>query len=344
MDLPKIAVIILNWNGWDYTIPCVNSCLRANYPALRVIVVDNGSTKPVADNRAGGQVARLTEQYSADSRVQILPLADNLGYAGGNNQGIKTALSNPDISGIIILNNDATVAPDFFRQLVLTAQSPIAPAMINARVMKMSAPEEIDNLGLEMTLGLLAFNRLNNHSTLFCPSGCAVFYTRQLLEKIRLPSISETDYFDPAYFCYAEDLDLGWRALMAGFTPAIADRALVYHAGSASAGAMSDFSVYHSYRNLIWTAIKCLPRWYWPLWLIPMLLAYGGLLALYIARGRASILLKAYWHGLRAWPRLIPLRHHIQKTTAISTRQLLRYFSYKIYSLQYLKSATSTKN
>jgi len=365
MNLPKLAVIILNWNGWDYTVPCVDSCLKTDYPALSILVVDNGSDKPAP--AGGAQAERLAEKYAGEARVRVIALPKNLGYAAGNNAGIREALAEPEIWGVVVLNNDTIVAPDFFRDLVREARGEVkfvgeqdggakfgreerhgASDMINARVMRMGAPTEIDNLGLKMTLGLLAFNRgggksdTHINSQLFCPSGCAVLYTRKLLEKICLDAGAQAEgagafYFDPTYFCYAEDVDLGWRALLAGFKPAIAENAVVYHAGSASAGSMSDFSVYHTYRNLIWTAIKCLPRWWWPLWLPMILLSYSALLALYIIRGRAPILLKAYWHGLRAWPRLLPLRRQIQKSATVKPRQLLKYFSLGLYSKNYWK-------
>ena len=79
-------------------------------------------------------------------------------------------------------------------------------------------------------------------------------------------------YFDPMYFSYAEDLDLGWRARLNGFNAGYATNAIAYHKGSASTKKLSDFAVYHTYRNLLWTQFKNFPFLLF-LWQLPWLFA-----------------------------------------------------------------------
>src|SRR5579871_2582654 len=99
---PKIAVILLNWNGKADTLACLHSLTHATYPRFDIIVVDNGSTD--------GSAAAILEYYP---QCQLIESPTNLGFAAGNNLGIQWAL-NTEAEFLFLLNNDTTVAPDLF--------------------------------------------------------------------------------------------------------------------------------------------------------------------------------------------------------------------------------------
>jgi GT2 family glycosyltransferase len=106
---PKLTIIIVNWNGWEDTLACLESISQTDYPALQVIVVDNGSTNE--------SVARLQKSASDFTLIQA---GENLGFAGGNNLGIRHALAEgTDL--IWLLNNDTEVVPDAPRKLATLA-------------------------------------------------------------------------------------------------------------------------------------------------------------------------------------------------------------------------------
>lgn len=107
----KIGIVILNWNGWNDTIECLESVFKMTYPSYNVFVVDNGSTD--------GSVARISEWGRSNSRsFDVIPLDSNKGYAAGNNTGIKKALADPSIGYILILNNDTVVKEDLLDKLM----------------------------------------------------------------------------------------------------------------------------------------------------------------------------------------------------------------------------------
>lgn len=155
---PRVSIIILNWNGREDTIECLESLYRINYPNYDVIIVDNGSrddsaqkikeyaegnieinskffrynphNKPIKvfeiteDEAKQGEFNRPAyEKFDPDRRMILIKNKDNYGFAGGNNIGIKFALSvlNPDY--VLLLNNDTVVDPNFLTELVKVAES-----------------------------------------------------------------------------------------------------------------------------------------------------------------------------------------------------------------------------
>ncbi len=110
MDSPRVLIIVLNWNGGDDTLACLASLAQLDYPAVAVLVVDNGSTD-----------ASVAAIRAAHPWVRLIETGTNLGYAGGNNVGLRDALGQ-GFDYALLLNNDTEVAPDFLTQLVAVCE------------------------------------------------------------------------------------------------------------------------------------------------------------------------------------------------------------------------------
>lgn len=110
-DAASVAVIVLNWNGTDDTVECLRSLLQVDYPRYEIVVVDNGSRESPR--------ARIADEFPS---VTYLETAQNLGYAGGNNVGIRHALARGH-DYVFVLNNDTVVEPEFLTQAVAVAAS-----------------------------------------------------------------------------------------------------------------------------------------------------------------------------------------------------------------------------
>lgn len=110
---PKVAVVILNWNGVKDTVECLESLKKVTYRDYQVIVVDNGSR--------GNDVDILKEKFG--DYVQIIENDKNYGFAEGNNIGMRYALTNHNPDYLLLLNNDITVDPDFLTELVKAAEN-----------------------------------------------------------------------------------------------------------------------------------------------------------------------------------------------------------------------------
>ena len=113
MDYPKVAVIVLNWNGVNDTSDCLESLKKLTYPDYLVIVVDNGSD---------GEDVRILKGKFGDY-IHIIENDRNYGFAEGNNIGIRYALSVFEPAYFLLLNNDTIVAPDLLSELIKVAES-----------------------------------------------------------------------------------------------------------------------------------------------------------------------------------------------------------------------------
>lgn len=295
MTNPAVGVVVVNWNGSRYTIPCLASVRRSHYPRLRLVVVDNGS-----------DAEDLILLRGAAEGATLLELDRNLGFAGGYNAGIRRALQDPAVEYVLVLNNDTLIDPNCITALVSAAQSRQAD-MISPAVLAASDRVSIDRLGLILTRALLAFDmkRWEGREP-FCPSGCAALYSRRLLESLAL----DGQYFDEDFFAYAEDLDLGIRAVLQGYRSVLAPDAVVYHhGGMSSAGTQVPLRLRH--RNTIWCLLKSVPR--------PVLLRNAGWiiaaqalgLIRAVGRGHGRAVLEAKLAGLRGLPLMLRKRRGV---------------------------------
>ena len=197
------------------------------------------------------------------------------------------------------------------------AESDKSIGMIAPRMLRADNQQTIDNLGIVLTRSGIPFNRKRVNQRLFCPTGVAL-YSRSMLETVR----DGNDYFDPEFFAYAEDFDLGFRAILAGYLSAYSDEAIIYHKGSASAIAMSDFNVFHTQRNVLWTWIKDMPCKNF-LKNMPWLLAGQlAIMVLYIFRKRPGVIGRANFQAIRNFRRMYKKRRRIQASMVISQSDL----------------------
>jgi len=245
-DGPFFSVVILNWNGRHLLEECLDSVLAQTYRDFETIVVDNGSTDGSAGwlKEGGAQGVRLVE------------LPSNLGFAGGNNAGIRGARGR----FVILLNNDTTVDPGWLFALHAAANRHPGAGMFTPRILNYYRRDEIDNTGLVIYPDGLARGRhrlerddgrFEEEGESLCPSGCAGVYKKEMLDEIGL--------LDESFFAYGEDVDLGLRARWAGWTCFYVPAAVVYHKYSATTGAYSPDKVFLVERNRFWILTKNFP-------------------------------------------------------------------------------------
>ena len=322
-----ISVVIVNWNGKHLLGECLDSLCAQHVDRVEIILVDNGSQDGSADY--------VRERYP-DVRVVSLP--ENLGFAGGNNAGIRVA------SGkyIALLNNDTKADPEWIPSLLREVEtSHPHVGMWASKILSYDNPDIIDNVGLLMYPDGLGRGKgrlekdegqYDQAGESFFPSGCAGLYRRVMLDEIGL--------FDEEFFAYADDVDLGLRARLAGWQCIYVPSAKVYHKYSASSSAHSPFKAFLVERNRIWVLLK-----YYPMEII-LISPFGTLTRLLVhlfgaltgrgASGRFSeqhsvlramaILLKSWCYALWALPNIIRQRRAFSKLRRISRRELYGLF------------------
>lgn len=215
---PRIDVVVLNWNGWQDTIGCLESLQRQDYPHVNVLVIDNGSTD--------GSVDHIR---SAMPTVELVRTGANLGFGGGCNAGIRLALAR-GADYVWLINSDAVVDPGALSALVRRAgQDPMLGA-VGSVLYEAEPPDRVQLWGggsVNLWLGR-SRHRLSPGPLDFI-SGASVLLRRAALDGVGL--------FDEAnFFMYWEDTDLGFRMRRAGWRLAVAEDSRVWHKQSASLG------------------------------------------------------------------------------------------------------------
>jgi GT2 family glycosyltransferase len=237
IDQPPVYIVLLNWNGWQDTLECIRSLRHMEYWNWHVVVVDNGSTDD--------SVKRLKE---ACPEVSILETHKNLGFAAGNNVGIRFALRS-GAAYVFVLNNDTTVFSDTVSELVRFAEKQPRAAMMGPKI---DCPSPQRDWPVRRRLDLLTqictFSPLRRiiagipviRRIFFCTSsepavaqflsGSALFFRAATLETIGL--------FDENTFLDFEELIMAEKVRSAGFSVHFVPKASIWHKGSASASGL----------------------------------------------------------------------------------------------------------
>ncbi|MFM7736237.1 MAG: glycosyltransferase family 2 protein [Alphaproteobacteria bacterium] len=224
---PRIAVVVLDWNGGADTLAAVESVLADRGDLeLDTIVVDNASREPVLD-----------EVRRRHPEVRVVANPRNEGYAGGNNVGIRLALE-AGADWVLVLNNDAVLRPGALRALVDTARADPSIAAVGAKILRAEDPSRLwlawgeiswrQSLVRLVGAGEPDGPRWSSARDVPWVSGCAILLARRAIERI--------GPFDEAYFAYHEEVDWCARAREAGFRVAWQPAAVVLHRGQASSG------------------------------------------------------------------------------------------------------------
>src|SRR6185369_12907175 len=204
----RLSVVIVNWNSRDDLAECLDSMRAQTYRDLEVIVVDNGSED--------GSVAMMKERYA---EFKLLDEGENLGFAEGCNRGIAVTTG----EWVAMLNNDAVAEPRWAETLVAAAAAgPPELGMLQSLMLFKQRPDVVNSTGIELDRYGGGVDRgegaaradAQEPADIFCCCAGAAAYRRSMLEQIKLKS----GYFDKQHFMYSEDLDLGWRARLAGWS------------------------------------------------------------------------------------------------------------------------------
>lgn len=254
MNYPKVSIIILNWNGLEDTIQCLESLKKITYPNYKVIVVDNGSK--------GNDVDVLEKKYKG--YIRLIRNKENLGFAEGNNVGIRYALEKLNPAYILVLNNDTIVEPDLLIRLVEVIESKKEIVAVQPKILKKNNLQIIDSLGQEMYCdGRIRDKGINTLHNKKIPNPLEIFGTCAAASLYRTSALREIGLFDKDFFAIYEDVDLSWRFRLAGYKIYLAPKAIVYHKrGISGKKSMSLTRSYYKNRNKLAIILKYYPPSY----------------------------------------------------------------------------------
>ena len=309
-----VAVLIVNWNSRNLLRECLRSLSAQTRPPDRVIIVDNNSSddslQVAGDLLNGAEVIRLQE---------------NAGFARANNIAAKAAGA---VDALALLNPDAFPAAGWLAALVSAAESRPDVGSFASRMILETEPEFLDGAGDSYHPSGRAWR--NGHRVrarewpagdqeVFAPCAAAALYRRTAFEA--------AGGFDEQYFCYFEDVDLGFRLRLRGLRCVCVHDAVVRHVSSGTTGYRSDFAVYHGERNAVWTFFKDMPGPLLLLYLPQHLALNAAALVYYPLRGQGRVVWRAKLDAVRGLPSILRRRAKVQTMRAVSALALRRSFT-----------------
>ena len=308
-------MVIVNSNSGKYVARALEALERQTLAPAVTFLVDNGSTDGSTDD--------------AEARfpwVEVVRLGRNTGFAAANNVAVRRT----DCELVALLNPDAFPEPDWLERLVEAADATPECGSFSSRLMLVGHDGVLDGEGDSYGVNGFAWRRhhglrIENGSR---SSGHAapeeVFSACAAAALYRRDAFLAAGGFDESFFCYLEDVDLGFRLRLRGAGCLYVPESVAHHIGSALAGRASDFSVYHAQRNMVWTFAKDMPAPLLWLYLPQHLLVNLAAVAWYSLRGQAGTILRAKRDALKGLREIGPKRRAVQSLRTTSALALRR--------------------
>lgn len=284
----KTTIIIPNYNGIEYLENCLLSLQKCEPADFHIIVVDNGSTD--------GCVELLKERFGT---VETVFLSENTGFAPAVNCGLERVKT----PYALLLNNDITVEPDFVLRMEEAMDAYKKCFSVSAKMLQMHKPELLDGAGdlycalgwaYALGKGKTTAEHYTKSAKIFSSCGGAAIY--------RMDFLREIGFFDENHFAYLEDVDLGWRARIHGYTNRYEPSAIVYHAGSGFSGSRyNEFKISLSSRNSVYLILKNMPLLQIIINLPFLLLGFLVKIAFFVRKGHGRTYCRGLANGFKLY-------------------------------------------
>ena len=305
---PAVGVVIVNANAGRYLELALESLEGQTVPPHRVVVVDNASID--------GSLDGLADRFPA---VELVQLDDNVGFAAANNLAVGLCT---DCEFIAFLNPDAFPEPHWLEALLAAAGEHPECGFFGSRLVLDADDGTLDGTGDSYHVSGLAWRRDQGEPTSIERPAGETFSACAAAALYRRAALVDVGGFDESFFCYYEDTDLAFRMRLAGHGCRYVPEAVARHVGSATTGLLSDFTIYHSSRNTVWTFVKNMPGLLFWLYLPQHLLVNAMTTVVYAIHGQGRAALRGKRDALRALPRVLGERRQIQAARVASTGDL----------------------
>jgi GT2 family glycosyltransferase len=307
---PLTSIILVNWNGAAHLPVCLNALRAQTVRNFEILLVDNASH----DN----SLELLARDYP---EVTVIPLQDNLGFAGGSNVGLRAARG--DI--VSLLNNDTEVTARWLEEVVAAFERHPAAGSVASKMKLFDRRDTLHTAGDFYRVDGLPGNRgvweidrgqYDREEYVFSACGGSAAYRRAMLDQIGL--------LDEDFFFSCEDVDLGWRAQLASWPCVYAPNAVVYHKLKATGGGAT--ASYYDGRNFLWLIAKNYPASLWKRYRGAIIRTQGALFseAVRAWRGAAArARIRGMLAGLNGLPKMLRKRRAVQALRRVDDDYLL---------------------
>jgi len=332
MNNPKVTIIILNWNGKKDTIECLESLKHITYPNYEILLVDNGSTD--------GSVECFRKRYP---ELEIIENVKNLGFAEGNNVGIRRAMEK-GVDYMLLLNNDTVVDPNFLGELVMVAESDVKIGLIQSKLLYYdnhtinTTGFFFDIFGSTMHRGRFEIDNYQydnlTEEGFFYASGACLLITKKLFLELR------GDLFDKYLFAYHEDVDLSWIARLLGFKIVYCPTSICFHKEGKTSGRFNPLTAYWGYKNRLRVLIKNYSMKYLVFFLplaILLEFVFSNLISIYRRDFRYLLsFFKSLLWNLKNLKSTLRMRCFVQSIRKVNDKQIMKYMEWTSLELKFL--------
>jgi GT2 family glycosyltransferase len=285
----------------------------------------------LVDNASSDGSIEIGRRYPS---VRVLAQNENLGFARGNNLAIMASAAESE--WIALLNPDAFPNLHWLEALLAATRDYPAFDVFGSKLVKAADPGVMDGAGdayhmsglvWRMGHGAPVSSHPEHACEVFSPCAAAALYRRSVLVKV--------GGFDETFFCYVEDVDLGFRLRLAGHRCLLVHDSVAHHVGSGTTGGQhSVFALYHGHRNLVWTFVKNMPGMLFWL-LLPLHVLMNLVTILWFAlKGYGGVILRAKRDALLRLPEMWRKRKMIQSTRIATVREMWRLMDKRIVPLR----------
>lgn len=305
----KVCIVIPNWNGASHIGECLDSLLAQSYKA-HIIVVDNGS---VDDS-----VLFIKSRYQS---VELIEHSKNLGFAGGVNVGIRRA-TELGAEYVALFNNDAVADSKWLENLIAAIDDKENVGITTGKLLD-DSKQKLDSTGDWYTTwglpyprgrGEVATNKYDNQTEVFAASGGASLY--------RIKMLNEIGIFDEDFFAYYEDVDISFRAQLAGWKIHYVPKAIAYHQIGATSSKLKGFTTHQTMKNLPMLLLKNVPLRLLPGVWIRFQLTHWAFLLSAISRGQGWPALKGCLVAFWLLPKKLIQRYTIQSRRKVTSQYI----------------------
>ena len=289
---------------------CLDGITKQKSITPGIFVLDNGSNDPIPE-----------EFYSQFPSAHFYKSEKNIGFAAGNNLLFQKT---KEYEWIALVNPDAFLDQNWLSKILSAAIAHPEYSFFASRLVRAANHEILDGNGDAMHLSGLAWRRGHGQSVkhvaiepreVFSACAAAALYRRDAVESV--------GGFDEDFFCYFEDVDLGFRLRLAGCRCLLVPDAVAYHVGSAvTRGCRDSFTIYHGHRNLVWAYVKNMPEVLFWLLLPLHIIMNIATIVLFSIRGKGRVILRAKYDTLCGIPRMWKKRRDIQNNRKASVLEI----------------------
>ena len=327
--IPRITVVVLNWNGREFVGRALEALRCQTFRDFKVVVVDNGSTD--------GSVGYIRQTFP---EVDLVALPSNLGFCAANNIALKRVRG----EYAALLNNDAVPAPQWLSELSNALDSHPEAGFAASKIVCLDDPKTIDRAGDSYTVagaGVLKGRGMPSEDfdepkPVFGACAAAALYRMDMLRDVGL--------FDESFFLIYEDVDLSFRAQLAGYKCIYEPKAEVSHMVSRSIERDSETSVYFGHRNLEWVYVKNMPASLVPATIGLHLLYNAASFAYFSMKGKARAFVRAKIDAISGLSQALEKRERIQKSKRVGDWHIFRLFEKELFLPRWTARRKRSKN